>query len=417
MSARRWFLWHSWVGVTAGLLMFVICWSGTIAVFSEEIDWLLNPAERVEPAGEMRSWGDWQRAAERAYPQMRVDSINAPRNARSAAELWLETADGAVLRTYVNPYTAEVTGQTPYLNVQRFFRSLHMSLFDPGARGLGYYFVMLFSVLLAISLITALLFYRRWWRRFFDLHIHRNRRALWADLHKLAGLWSLWFIALMALTGLWYLVEFAGVDFDYPELQPVTRESQAVRLPLDELFARAQEAAPELRFDQMYLPGGYYGDVAVLHGQGDALLARSRANTVVVDAGSGLPGMVRTASDLGWPARWVDTADPLHFGNFAGLIGKAIWFAFGLVLSGLALTGAYLHVCRQRRSHAPAARRPLVVASFATTALVLAAACFGAAQEYQWYAPIPPAPAVWFFISAWVASTVAVLMAWMIKLK
>lgn len=417
MRARRWFDWHSWIGATVGLLLFVICWSGTVAVFSEEIDWLLNPAERVEPSGAMLSWGEWQRAAERAYPDLRVDSIIVPRTARSAAELWLETPDGKVLRTYVDPYTAVVTGQTSYFNVQRFFRSLHMCLFDPGARGFGYYFVMSFSFVLAASLVTSLVFYRRWWRRFFVLHLHSTARALWSDLHKLTGLWSLWFLVLMVVTGLWYLIEFAGVDFGYPEIAPIHRESGPQALSTDQLREHAQQAAPQLEFEQMYLPGGYFGDVGLLHGQGDSVLVRSRANTIILDASSGAPILLRTASELGWPERWVDTADPLHFGNFAGLVSKSIWFVFGLLLSGLTLTGAYLHVRRQQRHRHAVRRRGPVLTAYAITIGVLCIAAFGAVQEFSSYAPIPPSPAVWMFIGLWVATTVAVLTAWIKNLR
>jgi uncharacterized iron-regulated membrane protein len=417
LSARRWFEWHSWIGTTAGLLLFVICWSGTVAVFSEEIDWLLNPAERIEPAGEMRSWEEWQKAVEAAYPALRVDAINAPRSAQSAAEIWVETPDGELLRTYVNPYTAQVTGQTSYFNVQRFFRSLHMCLFDPGRAGYGYYFVMSFSVLLAVSLVTALVFYKRWWRRFFVLHIHSTARALWSDLHKLVGLWSLWFVALMVVTGLWYLIEFAGVDFGYPELSPIPVAASTATLSTAQLHARARAAAPELVVTQMYLPGGYYGNASVVHGAGRAWLVRDRANTVMIDATSGATVLNRMAPDLGWPARWIDTADPLHFGDFGGLIGKTLWFIFGLLLSGLCLTGAYLHVCRQSRHRNEQHRRAGVLIAYLVSILALLAASVGAFQEFSAYAPLPPAPATWCFIGAWVASTMAILTIWMCKLK
>ena len=417
MSARRWFEWHSWIGTTAGLLLFVICWSGTVAVFSEEIDWLLNPAERVEPAGAMRSWGEWQRAAELAYPSLKIYAINSPRSARSAAELWLETADDKWLRTYVNPYTAEVTGQTSYFNVQRFFRSLHMSLFDPGQKGYGYYFVTSFSLLLLVSLVTSLVFYKRWWRRFFVLHLHSTARAFWSDLHKMTGLWSLWFIAIMVVTGLWYLIEFAGVDFDYPELAPTGIETRKAQLSTDELLSRAKQAAPELTINQMYLPGGYYGDVAVAHGEGPTVLVRDRANAVMINASSGVTVLSQDAADLGWPARWVDTADPLHFGNFGGLISKTIWFLFGLLLSGLTLTGAYLHERRQQRHRVEPRRRRGVIIAYAVTVVALIAAAVGAIQEFPMYAPIPPLAATWYFIGSWVLSTLAVLTLWMWKLK
>jgi uncharacterized iron-regulated membrane protein len=417
LSTRRWFEWHSWIGTTAGLLLFVICWSGTVAVFSEEIDWLLNPAERVEPAGEMRSWGEWQRAAERAYPGLRVDSIIAPRSPRSAAELWLQTSEGQTLRTYVDPYTAEVTGQTSYFNVQRFFRSLHMCLFDPGSRGFGYYFVMSFSLVLVASLVTSLVFYKRWWQRFFVLHVHSTARAFWSDLHKLAGVWSLWFLALMAITGVWYLIVFAGVDFAYPEIAPVHRAEPLPWRPINSLLEAARDVAPQLQIGRVYLPGGYYGDIAVLHGQGDASLVRDRANTVVLDAYSGAPMLIRSASDLGWPMRWVDTADPLHFGNFAGLIGKTIWFAFGLLLSGLALTGAYLHARRQQRHRHVVARRRSILIAYAFTLIVLCIATVGAVQEHSTYAPVPTLHAVWAFIGLWLVTCALALTLWMHKVR
>ena len=42
IKQKTFFTIHSWIGITSGLLLFVICWSGSIAVFSHEIDWLLN---------------------------------------------------------------------------------------------------------------------------------------------------------------------------------------------------------------------------------------------------------------------------------------------------------------------------------------------------------------------------------------
>lgn len=417
MRARDWFDWHSWIGVTAGLLLFVICWSGTVAVFSTEIDWLLDPARRVEPSGEQRSWGEWREAVEKKYPQARVDSIIAPADATSAVEVWIESPDGRTLRTYVDPYTAQVTGQTSYFNVQRFFRSLHMCLFDPGGVGVGYYFVLAFSLILLGSLVTSLVFYKRWWRRFFVLNL-ASARAFWSDLHKLAGVWSLWFVVLMVFTTLWYLIEFTGVDLSYPEIDPVERAASSDPvLSTDELLRRARAAAPDLQLDQVYVPGGYYGDVALFHGQGESILVRNRANVVMIDARSGEPLMIRPASQLGWPARWVDTADPLHFGNFAGLVSKTIWFVFGLLLSSLMLTGAYLHVRRQRRHVTEVRRTPAILAAYATTAVVLVVASVAAVGEIREYGAPAPSASVSIFIGAWLVLTLAALALWIAKLR
>jgi uncharacterized iron-regulated membrane protein len=152
---------------------------------------------------------------------------------------------------------------------------------------------------------------------------------------------------------------------------------------------------------------------------------RDRANKLFVDPATGTELVRQRAADLGLAARWVDTADPLHFGDFAGLGVKAIWFLFGLLLSGLSLTGAYLHVQRLRRKHAGADRRPAVVAACGVCAVLLAASAVGGWLEIRRYGPMVdgvrqwpavPSPVI-AFVAIWVAATLAILWVWVRRLR
>jgi uncharacterized iron-regulated membrane protein len=231
------------------------------------------------------------------------------------------------------------------------------------------------------------------------------------------GLWSLWFVVLMAVTGLWYLIEFPGLGFDYPEIEPARQSSNQRFLSTDALVSHAQQLAPTLRITQMYAPGGYYGAVAVFHGEGQTVLVRDSANVVIIDATTAAPVLIRSGAALGWPARWVDTADPLHFGNFAGLAVKAIWFGFGVILAALCLTGAYLHLQRQRRHAIDPPRRRAIIAAYVTTCLVLLATVIGAIKEISGYGAPQPPMSVHAFIAAWTVTTILILFVWMRRLR
>ena len=72
--------------------------------------------------------------------------------------------------------------------------------------------------------------------------------------------------------------------------------------------------------------------------------------------------------DLSIHARISEAADPLHFGTFAGLPSKLVYFVFGIVLSILAITGTYIYGMRIARvgKHEPKVRRKIWLAATRT---------------------------------------------------
>ncbi|HEX8642787.1 MAG TPA: PepSY-associated TM helix domain-containing protein [Allosphingosinicella sp.] len=416
MTRRTWFHWHSWIGLTAGLLLFVVCWSGTIAVFGREIDLVLDPGIQAAPAAERIAWGDTAKNIARAHPDWWLIQMTASHGPGTLVEAWAQDPDGVTWRIVADPVTGALGETRSLFGVQRFFRSFHMALFveDWPILGvaLGDWIVGLLAIPLLASLVTSLVFYRRFWRGFTKLERRKGAKVLWSDLHKLTGLWGLWFVLLIGATGLWYLAEHhlpAGPD------PPAVSGKDPSLLPVGELVARAEAAHASLRINAVILDRHEAGLIEV-HGQDGAPLVRDRAARVWLDSRSGAVLRVQRSADQSTYQRWIDMADPLHFGSFGGMWSKSIWFLFGLGLSGLCLSGAYLQAKRQQR-HAPGAYRAPVLAAYAlTTACLLLASGFGYREMMSYGTsgapPVVPIGAAGF-IAAWIAATILSLTLWM----
>ncbi|MCX2860291.1 PepSY-associated TM helix domain-containing protein [Paucibacter sp. PLA-PC-4] len=431
MRPRAWFRLHSWLGVLSGLLLFVLCWSGTVATLAHEIDWLLTPQLRVQPQGHFLPLEALHRPVQAAYPQARIDRLQAPLGARFAAQVVIDLPAQRNVRVFVDPYTAEIRGSASYFSVQRFFRSFHITLFN-GQWGL--YLVWVMSVPMAVSLIAPLCFYKRWWQRFLVLKTDRGRRVFWSDAHKLVGLWCWAFGLVIAVTGLWFLFEALRGDVGDgisawagpggAAMVELPRLPTQASLDIEALAAKARQGRPELDIKTLGLDrAGYF----YVDGQAGQLLLRDRANKLYLDPSNGRVAYDQQAAKLSAYWRWSDTADPLHFGDFAGLGSKLLWFVFGLGLSGLCLSGAYLHAQRLRADAAAPDRVGWAGTGAATlaTVLVLAASVSGGLTEIQRFGPKPGGVAqrpdiawpVAAFLVAWVLITLAALGWWVWMLR
>ena len=355
-SSQVWFDWHSWLGVITGLLLFIVCWGGTFAVLSFELDWLVNPDQRVQAGSEAGSLEEIYQSVADAYPDASIQAVHAPRYSSFAAEVEVINELNQRQRIYVNPYTLEITGEGSWLNIQRYLRDFHRRLFTGN---FGFYLICLASFPLAGSLITSLFFYKRWWRRFFEFKSARTVRTFVSNLHRLVGLWALWFVLIIAVTGVWYMFEqiravyvdniFAFSDAIPAAVVPIPilEYDSATTLPFQELLGIAREARPDI--DIAYVTPNRNGYFYVL-GQTENMLVRNRANKIFLLPDTGEIIYNQRGEELSPYWYWSNMADPVHFGNFGGLTSKLIWFVFGLVLSFLSLSGVWLFAKRLSRS-------------------------------------------------------------------
>ena len=128
-KSQLWFIWHSWLGVLSGLLLFIVCWGGTFAAISYELDWLFNPDLRVQAIGEAGSLEDIYKSVADTYPNSSIQTVYSPRYSNFAAEVSIRDEENQTKRIYVNPYTLEINGEAPRLNIQRYLRDFHRRLF------------------------------------------------------------------------------------------------------------------------------------------------------------------------------------------------------------------------------------------------------------------------------------------------
>lgn len=130
--ALNWF--HTWFGLFLGGLLFVIFWTGTLAVFDREIDRWMMRATRL-PAGQAVS-------ADSLLPIVRAHAADArgwrmmmPDDRTPVIEIEIALPDGGATQRSVDPATGRVIRDQGTSGGTRFFYPYHFTL-NTGAVGL-----------------------------------------------------------------------------------------------------------------------------------------------------------------------------------------------------------------------------------------------------------------------------------------
>lgn len=381
-TLRRFLSLHTWVGLLAGMALFIAFYAGAITVFSHEIaDWNRNGAAAVpprDPVGRSQQLLDdllqqHPKAAESVYLVLPGEHGPQP------SAYWFEASTGQSRRFMLAQHDTvheDAFGQ----DFIEFIYDLHFTAGLP--KPFGTYLFGVVCLLYGLALVSGVVIYApTLLKNLFALRLGRNAKRLWQDAHNAIGLLSLpfhvifaWSGAVLAL-GLLLLVPFQTMVYDGKLLPLVERDFYGARqiaaahvaqptLPIAELLARGQAAMPALEIEGVSLVN--IGDAnarATLYG----VVEQRRLNqmgSVTLDAATGAvvdqvapktmtPGMLML--------RGLQT---LHFGNFGHDTVKWLYFVLGLAGAFLFYSGNLLWIeTRRKRRQAEQPRRTRVMAA------------------------------------------------------
>ncbi|MCY1254467.1 peptidase [Pseudomonas jessenii] len=371
--SKIWFLVHSWLALPIWFFVLIVCVTGTLAVISQEIVWLTNPPMRASQPSDDAPLLSYQQVIEainKAEPQTVVQSISRPDESHFALDVEVSYPDGRSVVIYVNPYSGVIQGVAPEFNFRAFTRALHGWWLVPFTNGYswGWYLVSFLGLPLLASLVTGLVVYKRFWKGFFrpTLRIRHGARIFWGDFHRLSGIWSIWFIAVISITGTWFLIQALLFDNQISistekiipamsrEAVPLSADgSPPPRIDLDRAIEIATQKISGLEASFVSLPGNAYSHLDV-GGRGWYPLM---FQTATINPYNGEIAASRLISDRSTLEFVTESMRPLHTGDFGGLWIKLIWAFFGLLLSMMVLSGLLIWTKRTALATANAFKR------------------------------------------------------------
>lgn len=355
---------HLWTGLTVGLLLVVAGTTGSILVFDEEIDAVLNPdLLRVAPGEDEAPFQQVVASVTAAFPEHPVSYIRLPRSPGETYEVTTVGADP--LEIFVDPYRGTilgVRGKTEGLINVLFDLHVHFLSGETGERVMGVVGVL--TLLLVATGIAV------WWpgaRRWWDALAVRwgaNWKRVNFDLHRAGGIWSAVFLAVTAFTGAGLIFHDAflaaanrvtGSEETPPAPVVVPRPDQPW-LPLDSLLQRADAALPGGTTTYVAFPAVPQAPLSVRKYFAAALHPNGRS-FVYLDPWTGEPLAVERALEVPAGMKALNVLYPLHIGSFGGIAVRVLYAALGfspliLFVSGCLMWWNRTQVPKRRRLRA-----------------------------------------------------------------
>lgn len=343
---------HSWLGLISGIFLLLLGLSGSALVFLKEIDQMIN-AEllHVEPKGQVLSLDTIYRKIGQQHPNLTgIAWLNPNAAADEAYEFRLYQNDGKI-STYdlgmmsINPYSGAILrdGNLKDFNpsFMHWILQFHWS-FQLGLPGL--LLATIFGITMLLSTITGLIIYRKYIWKVFTFQVKmkwKNWRTISSDLHRIIGVWALFFNVIIFFTGFW-MNKFA-FDPGYWKKQTVTASANVLSVQsADQLLRTARAAMPDLIPQSIYLPTQaekLFRLSGPLENQSSFFY---NGNSVAIDPGTGLVISMERLTEKGLWAKTEATFFPLHAGTFGGTPVKALYVIIGLLPGLLSVTGALL---------------------------------------------------------------------------
>ena len=388
---------HLWLSVPFGLIITLVCFSGAMLVFENEVnEWFRRDLYYVETVKESPLPMDklLEKVATTLPDSVSVTGVSISSDPGRAYQVSLSKPRRASL--YVDQYTGEVKGKSERSGFFMFMFRMHRWLLDsmnPGNEGIfwGKMIVGVSTLLLVFVLISGIVICwprtRKALKNSLKITATKGWRRFWYDLHVAGGMYTLIFLLAMALTGLtwsfpWYRTAFYkvfGVEVQQRAAQGHEQKSDAQKRDTklaahrekkregNEVRKGERSGRPENNHSDMYSvtsPFVYwqeiydklrrqnpeYKQISISSGTASVSFNRfgnQRASdrySFNTDNGEFTETSLYQHQDKSGKIRgWIYS---VHVGNWGGMFTRILTFIAALLGAALPLTGYYLWIKR-----------------------------------------------------------------------
>lgn len=394
---------HSSLGLAFAALIYLICLSGSIAVFAHEFQrWESAAAPQVTAATPDAVQTAFEGAIARGGPGVEHVYITLPSADFPRLLLYVDAAED---RQFLADAKGQIVEGSAFAWTE-FITRLHINLHLP--QTWGGFLVGLIGVALLSSLISGILAHPRIFRDAFHLRLGGSKRLQEADLHNRLGVWALPFHIIISLTGAFLglttiIVGVLGMAMFNGDVNkvyalfipapPVDDPRPAPVLDLRPMFAKLPQDGGRIEYVFTEHPTET-GGAALFNVKHPNRLAGTDSYAFRRDATIYNEKQAAT-NNLGEDI--LAAAGTLHFGWFGGGIVKIVYFALGLGLTYLAASGVNIWLARRRDKGRPA---PGWERAWAATVWGQPAGIAAAAVAALVAGAIVPTIATWLIVSA-----------------
>lgn len=359
---------HSALGLFFAALIYLVCFSGTLAVFHDETVQWENPGA---PAGRPTDAAFGIALAQMAEQAPVADgdelhsvSVFAHRLQPDRTTAHYATDGGQYGAFIVDPQTGTLL-ESEHAPFAEYLENLHIYLRLPAPWGI--YLVGLTGIAMLSLVVSGVLAHPRIFRDAFHLRRGGAKRLQEADLHNRLSVWALPFHIVISFTGAFLglafftvgILAFVAYDGDQNKaiaavLGPQATEDHAPaaipQIPTMIADARQRTGLKEVNYISID-HAGTQGQVIALELRAPDDLARGELLYYGAD-GNFLELSGAAEGSLG--AQTFAAMAPLHFGTFGGHLAKFAWFVFGTASTLVTATGVSIWMARRREQGRPA---------------------------------------------------------------
>lgn len=358
---------HRWLGITSGLVVFIVSITGCIFCFQDEIQDAVYEYRHVTP----QSKGYVQpsqliAAVKKSFPKATPDYIYYYGADRPAGVLANTGKDGFEY-VFLDPYTAKITyHEKPQTNFFIIVEYIHLYLLLPPA--IGKWIVGVAVIIFMVIMITGLIL---WWpkrktdrKRSFTVKWGGRWRRVNYDLHNVLGFYATSIALILSISGLAiafepvskaiYNTANLGKDIKYedevtePKSDSLKRAGLAARPVVDLAFAYARKQAPAAEMFLIHNDPTFSGAIGV--GAYAKSMRYSHATGFEFDKYNGklLKAYIYDKKSPG--LKLMEMNYDIHVGQIFGLTTKIIAFLASLICASLPVTGLIIWLGKRKKS-------------------------------------------------------------------